>query len=235
MAHVTMKDMLDAGVHFGHQTQRWNPKMKPYVFTARGGIHIIDLQKSVGLANNASDFIKKIASQGGPSNLVTATMLHEVVRAAQKNSLELLGVAVADVTSISKTMDAYGLLKSAIVNHLSDLSGMVEQWRGIPLHPENLKLAGELFAAKRIDLVVNVEAYRARFKNQGGRPPSWNWDAAKAHVKSRFPSGFTPYDGLNTEVAEVLIAWFRGLDQHPPEKSWLMENVAELINEHKRR
>ena len=65
MAHVTMKDMLDAGVHFGHQTQRWNPKMKPYVFTARGGIHIIDLQKSVGLANNASDFIKKIASQGG--------------------------------------------------------------------------------------------------------------------------------------------------------------------------
>lgn len=65
MAHVTMKDMLDAGVHFGHQTQRWNPKMKPYVFTARGGIHIIDLQKSVGLANNASDFIKKIASEGG--------------------------------------------------------------------------------------------------------------------------------------------------------------------------
>ena len=65
MAHVTMKDMLDAGVHFGHQTQRWNPKMKPYVFTARGGIHIIDLQKSVVNANNAADFIKKIASQGG--------------------------------------------------------------------------------------------------------------------------------------------------------------------------
>lgn len=65
MAHVTMKDMLDAGVHFGHQTQRWNPKMKPYVFTARGGIHIIDLQKSVVNANNAADFVKKIASQGG--------------------------------------------------------------------------------------------------------------------------------------------------------------------------
>ncbi len=40
-----MKEMLDAGVHFGHQTQRWNPKMKPYVYTARGGIHIIDLQR----------------------------------------------------------------------------------------------------------------------------------------------------------------------------------------------
>lgn len=47
MAQVTMKEMLDAGVHFGHQTQRWNPKMKPYVYTARGGIHIIDLQKTV--------------------------------------------------------------------------------------------------------------------------------------------------------------------------------------------
>lgn len=65
MAHVTMKDMLDAGVHFGHQTQRWNPKMKPYVFTARGGIHIIDLQKSVVNANKAADYVKKIAADGG--------------------------------------------------------------------------------------------------------------------------------------------------------------------------
>lgn len=65
MATVTMKDMLDAGVHFGHQTQRWNPKMKPYVFTARGGIHIIDLHKSVDGAKKAADFVKDVASQGG--------------------------------------------------------------------------------------------------------------------------------------------------------------------------
>ena len=58
MANITMKDMLDAGVHFGHQTQRWNPKMKPYVYTARGGIHIIDLQKSVFHARNAAEFVK---------------------------------------------------------------------------------------------------------------------------------------------------------------------------------
>lgn len=60
-----MKDMLDAGVHFGHQTQRWNPKMKPYVYTARGGIHIIDLQKSVVGAKNAAEFVKRVAAQGG--------------------------------------------------------------------------------------------------------------------------------------------------------------------------
>jgi small subunit ribosomal protein S2 len=65
MAQVTMKEMLDAGVHFGHQTQRWNPKMKPYVYTARGGIHIIDLQKTVVRANKAAEFVKEIAAKGG--------------------------------------------------------------------------------------------------------------------------------------------------------------------------
>lgn len=65
MANVTMKEMLDAGVHFGHQTQRWNPKMKNYVYTARGGIHIIDLQKTVSRANSAAEFVKKIAADGG--------------------------------------------------------------------------------------------------------------------------------------------------------------------------
>lgn len=65
MAQVTMKDMLDAGVHFGHQTQRWNPKMKNYVYTARGGIHIIDLQKTVVRAQKAAEFVKEIAASGG--------------------------------------------------------------------------------------------------------------------------------------------------------------------------
>ena len=65
MATVTMKEMLDAGVHFGHQTQRWNPKMKPFVYTDRGGIHIIDLQKSVINAKRAAEFVRQVAAQGG--------------------------------------------------------------------------------------------------------------------------------------------------------------------------
>lgn len=65
MPQITMKNMLDAGVHFGHQTQRWNPKMKPYVYTARGGIHIIDLQKSVISARNAAEHVRNIAANGG--------------------------------------------------------------------------------------------------------------------------------------------------------------------------
>lgn len=65
MASVTMKEMLDAGVHFGHQTQRWNPKMKNYVYTDRGGIHIIDLQKTMVRAQKAAEFVREVAANGG--------------------------------------------------------------------------------------------------------------------------------------------------------------------------
>ncbi len=64
MAYVTMKELLEAGVHFGHQTRRWNPKMKPYIFGARNGIYIIDLQKTVRLFKNAYDFIANTAANG---------------------------------------------------------------------------------------------------------------------------------------------------------------------------
>ena len=61
---LTIKALLDAGAHFGHQVQRWNPKMKPYVFGERNGIHIIDLQKTLPIARKACEFIKQIASNG---------------------------------------------------------------------------------------------------------------------------------------------------------------------------
>lgn len=87
MAQVTMKEMLDAGVHFGHQTARWNPKMKPYVYTARGGIHIIDLQKTVVRANQAADFVKEIASEGGTMILVgTKKQAIEPIQEAARRS-----------------------------------------------------------------------------------------------------------------------------------------------------
>jgi len=87
MAQVTMKEMLDAGVHFGHQTQRWNPKMKPYVYTARGGIHIINLQKSVVRANKAAEFVKAIAADGGRMVFVGTKKqaIEPVQEAAQKS------------------------------------------------------------------------------------------------------------------------------------------------------
>lgn len=62
--NLTMKAMLDAGVHFGHQKERWNPKMKPYVYTSRGGIHIIDLQKTLIKAKEALQFVENAAADG---------------------------------------------------------------------------------------------------------------------------------------------------------------------------
>ncbi len=62
---VTMKELLEAGVHFGHQTQRWNPKMKPYIFGARNGIYIIDLQKTLKLFKDAYQFLVNVVAQGG--------------------------------------------------------------------------------------------------------------------------------------------------------------------------
>ncbi|MFO0727054.1 MAG: 30S ribosomal protein S2 [Myxococcota bacterium] len=64
MSTVTMKQMLEAGVHFGHQTKRWNPKMKPYIFGARNGIYIIDLQQTVAMWRRAYDFVRDLSSRG---------------------------------------------------------------------------------------------------------------------------------------------------------------------------
>ncbi len=64
MANITMKELLEAGVHFGHQTKRWNPKMKEYIFGERNGIYIIDLQKTLKMFKEASKFVQDLASEG---------------------------------------------------------------------------------------------------------------------------------------------------------------------------
>ena len=66
MSVVSMKQLLEAGVHFGHQTRRWNPKMAPYIFAERNGIYIIDLQQTLGLIDDAYDFMRKVGETGKP-------------------------------------------------------------------------------------------------------------------------------------------------------------------------
>jgi small subunit ribosomal protein S2 len=77
---INMKDMLEAGAHYGHQARRWNPKMKPYIFGERNGIHIIDLQKTVRLFKKACDFLEHTTSRGGHVLFVgTKRMARDVV------------------------------------------------------------------------------------------------------------------------------------------------------------
>ena len=81
MSVISMKQLLEAGVHFGHQTRRWNPKMAPYIYTERNGIHIIDLQKSVGMVDTAYEAIKNIVANGGTILFVgTKKQAQEAVR-----------------------------------------------------------------------------------------------------------------------------------------------------------
>ncbi|MBC7397718.1 MAG: 30S ribosomal protein S2 [Bdellovibrionales bacterium] len=82
MPTISMKEMLEAGVHYGHQTNHWNPKMKPYVYGARNGIYIVDLQQTVERAKKACDFVKQVASEGKKVIFVgTKKQAKDVVRA----------------------------------------------------------------------------------------------------------------------------------------------------------
>ncbi len=87
MSVISMKQLLEAGVHFGHQTRRWNPKMAPYIYTERNGIHIIDLQKTVGMVDTAYKAVADIASQGGTVLFVgTKKQAQDAIREAAEKS-----------------------------------------------------------------------------------------------------------------------------------------------------
>ena len=73
MAVVSMKQLLEAGVHFGHQTRRWNPKMASYIYTERNGIYIIDLQKTVKKLEEAYSFVRDMSAEGGTLLFVGTT------------------------------------------------------------------------------------------------------------------------------------------------------------------
>ncbi|WEV60637.1 30S ribosomal protein S2 [Streptococcaceae bacterium ESL0729] len=89
MAVISMKQLLEAGVHFGHQTRRWNPKMKPFIFTERNGIHVIDLQKTVKMADSAYNYMRNAAADGavvlfvGTKKQAAEAVKEEALRAGQ--------------------------------------------------------------------------------------------------------------------------------------------------------
>ena len=81
MTEISMKQLLEAGVHFGHQTSRWNPKMKPYIFGARNGIHIIDLQQTVKMFHSCFEFVRELAAAGGTMLFVgTKKQAQDIIR-----------------------------------------------------------------------------------------------------------------------------------------------------------
>ena len=136
-----MKDLLEAGVHFGHQTRRWNPKMKRYIFAERGGIYIIDLQQTLALLEEAHDFARNVASRNG-SVLFVGTkkqaqdgMRDEAIRVGMPYvNHRWLGGLLTNWRTISERID-----------HLHELRRLREEGQLVLLPPkERIHMEGEL-------------------------------------------------------------------------------------------
>ncbi|MGB7970923.1 MAG: 30S ribosomal protein S2 [Candidatus Deferrimicrobiaceae bacterium] len=124
---ITMKQLLEAGVHFGHQTKRWNPKMKRYIFTARNGIYIIDLQQTVKMFRNAYDFVRDLAAEGKTVLFVgTKKQAQEAVEEEAKRAgtpyvnVRWLGGMLTNFQTIRKSLDRLQKLTDMTVDGTAD-------------------------------------------------------------------------------------------------------------------
>ncbi len=126
MPNISMKEMLEAGVHYGHQTNHWNPKMKPYVYGARNGIYIVDLEQTVARAKKACDFVKQVTSEGKKIIFVgTKKQAKEVV---QKEA-ERAGMYYVTERWLGGMLTNFQTVKASIdrLKKLESLKGS-EQW-----------------------------------------------------------------------------------------------------------
>jgi small subunit ribosomal protein S2 len=111
MPEVSMKQLLEAGVHFGHQTSRWNPKMKPYIFGARNGIYIIDLQRTVKLFEGAYAFVRDLVARGG---LLLFVGTKKQAQDAMREEAERCGMFYVNTRWLGGTLTNFQTIKASI-------------------------------------------------------------------------------------------------------------------------
>ena len=128
MGVVSMKQLLEAGVHFGHQTRRWNPKMAPYIFTERNGIYIIDLQKTVKKLEEAYNFVRELSAEGksvlfvGTKKQAQDSVKEEALRAgAFYVNARWLGGMLTNFTTIRRRIDRLNQLRTMETDGTFDL------------------------------------------------------------------------------------------------------------------
>lgn len=127
MAVITMKELLEAGAHFGHQVKRWNPKMKKYIFAERNGIHIIDLQKTVKAIEESYEFIKQVASEG-----------HGILFVGTKKQAQ---EAIAEEAKRAGAFYVNNRWLGGMLTNFSTVRKSVEKWQRI----ESMKEDGTLY------------------------------------------------------------------------------------------
>jgi small subunit ribosomal protein S2 len=160
MSAVTMKQLLEAGVHFGHQTTRWNPKMEPYIFGSRNGIHIIDLQKTVKLFDVACDFIRESAAAGGRLLMVgTKKQAQDSIEEEAGRckafyvNYRWLGGTLTNFTTIKKSIDRLKNLEASIDNGAIEKYPKKEQ---LHLKRSKIKLDRALSGIKDMTRTPNI-------------------------------------------------------------------------------
>ncbi len=148
MAYITMKELLEAGVHFGHQTKRWNPKMKPYIFGARNGIYIIDLQKTVRMFRTAYDFVVDNVANGKSILFVGTKKQASLTIYEEANRCEMfyvhnrwLGGMLTNFQTIRKSIDRLNYLNTI---HNDDTINLFPKKERLKLNKERVKLDNNL-------------------------------------------------------------------------------------------
>ncbi|HHU16818.1 MAG: 30S ribosomal protein S2 [Anaerovoracaceae bacterium] len=158
MAVITMKQLLEAGVHFGHQTRRWNPKMAPYIFTERNGIYIIDLQKTVKKIDEAYTFMKEVATSGKPVLFVGTK---KQAQAAIADEAKRCGMYYVNERWLGGMLTNYKTISSRI-KRLNDIKAMETDGTFEALtKKEVIKLKAEL---------EKLEKYLGGIKDMKGMP-----------------------------------------------------------------
>ncbi len=160
MSVITMKSLLEAGVHFGHQTRRWNPKMAEYIFTERNGIYIIDLQKTVKKVEEAYDFMREIAAQGGEVLFVgTKKQAQEAIETEAKRcgmhyvNQRWLGGMLTNYKTIRKRIDRLHELEKMEEEGIYDVLPKKEV---IQLNHERDRLVKFLSGIKNMDRIPDA-------------------------------------------------------------------------------
>jgi len=160
MSIVTMKQLLEAGVHFGHQTPRWNPKMKPYIFGARNGIHIIDLQKTEKLFEVAYEFVRDTMAAGGNMLMVGTKKQAQdsIEEEAQRAGVfyvnyRWVGGMLTNFETVRKSIEKLKWLESIIDNGTIENYPKKEQ---ISMKRKKMKLDRALLGIKEMETLPDV-------------------------------------------------------------------------------
>jgi small subunit ribosomal protein S2 len=150
---ITMKELLEAGVHFGHQTRRWNPKMKEYIFGERNGIHIIDLQKTLKMFRDASRFVSELTAQGRSILFVGTKRQAQEAVAEEANRC---GMFYVNHRWLGGTLTNWATLQKSI-KRLKALKAMVEDGRMDQLSKkEAARLKREMVTCTRISAAWKI-------------------------------------------------------------------------------